>query len=88
MAKVRAYSSTDTRRYDKRRRDVSGNATIGLGAGFFIAYLLSEFALAGQNHLWHWLGAGVGALVGYFVAYGWLLRHLNAQQPDTKKVRR
>lgn len=88
MARVRAYSKTDTRRYDKRRRDVSGNATIGLGAGFFITYLLSEFALAGQNHLWHWLGAGSGALMGYLVAYGWLLHRLDAQQPATKKSRR
>ncbi len=88
MAKVRAYSSTDTRRYDKQRRDVSGNAAIGLGVGLFVAYLLSEFALVGQSHLWHWLGAGVGALIGYFVAYGWLLHRLDAQHAATKKVRR
>lgn len=37
MAKVRAYARTDTRRYDKRRRDVSGNAAIRLGTGFFVA---------------------------------------------------
>ncbi|MDQ6906853.1 MAG: hypothetical protein M3176_08495 [Chloroflexota bacterium] len=88
MARVRAYSKTDTRHYDKRRRDVGGNAMIGLGAGFLVAYLSSEAALASQNHLWHWLGAGVGALVGYFVAYGWLLRRLDVQQPAAKKVRR
>lgn len=88
MARVRAYSKDDTRRYDKHRRDVSGNATIGLGVGFLVAYLSSEAALAGQNHLWHWLGAGVGALAGYFIAYGWLLHRLNAEHAATRKVRR
>lgn len=88
MARVRAYSKSDTRRSDKRRRDASGNAVIGLGGGFFLAYLLSEFALAGQNHLWHWLGAGVGAVVGWLVAYGWLLHRIDVEESAIRKPRR
>jgi len=86
---MRAYSARIIPKgYEKRRREAYGNAVIGLFVGFLVAYVLSELLLASYPHPWHWLGASVGAGIGYVVTRGWLLHRINVEQSAKRKTHR
>ncbi len=41
---------------------------IGLG---LTGYFIGRIALDAQPHPWHWASGLIGAVIGYFVGWGW-----------------
>lgn len=69
-----AFVGSRTPGYHKRKRVARSTAFVALLGGFGAVYFLSELVLQAQIHPVHWLVAGAGALVAYWVGYLWVLR--------------
>jgi putative flippase GtrA len=74
MHQWHTFVGSRTPGYRRRRRAARGAALIALLVGFGAFYVLSEFLLLWLIHPFHWLAAGIGALVAYLIAYLWFLR--------------